>query len=59
MRHNLLITWMDGSQESYKAEEVWVKDGVLTMTEPGSFATRGNTRNFPLANIRTYNIERV
>jgi hypothetical protein len=56
---DITVTWMDGKQEIYRAQDCRVTEGELVLTgEDGSYASRDTTRHLPLASIRIWKGER-
>jgi hypothetical protein len=51
------VVFLDGTEQRFDNADYRVSDGVLTVWED-SYAGRRNTHNFPLANIRTWRVNR-
>lgn len=58
MNYVIIVTWMDDRQETYRATNYKVIDGELVITENQSYARRDDHQHFPLANVRTWRVER-
>jgi hypothetical protein len=62
---SVTVTWMDGKQETYPCNTIREDDGVLGLSTvyKGSIGLSNdhvsNERNFPLANVRVYVVNRV
>ena len=54
----VIVTWMDGVQETYRAESYRVAEGELVLSEDRSYAGRADTRHIPLHNVRVWKAER-
>lgn len=54
----IIVTWMDGMKEIYRAESYRVVDGELVITENSSYARRQDQRRIPLGNVRVWKVER-
>jgi hypothetical protein len=55
---NITVTWMDGRQETYRAESYRVIESQVMLTgEDGSYGTRDTIRSIPLHNVRIWKAE--
>jgi hypothetical protein len=50
----VVITWLDGKQETYTCGETRVADGVLYLIQPRYPATVEPARGIPLAGVRSW-----
>lgn len=55
----VIVTWMDGQQETYQAGNYWVREGELILQEDGSYARQDDRRYIPLHNVRVWKAERA
>lgn len=53
----IVITWMDGMQETYTCERAQEVNGVLYLSQPKYPDTGQPARQFPIVNIRTWTTE--
>ncbi len=51
------VTWMDGLQETYRANYVRVTEGVLYLTRATYPRSDDPARSIPLANVRIWTMD--
>lgn len=51
----VIVTWMDGTQETYRCYDTRVSEGVLFLNQ--RMHSSEPTRCIPLANVRTWTVE--
>jgi len=54
MAETVIVTWMDGKQETYPCEKAFVRDHVLQIDPRERY---GVVRYVPLANLRVFQVE--
>lgn len=52
----IVVTWMDGPQETYRTQRWEVRDGELRLWSPNDIGKPN--RHIPLANVRIWTEER-
>lgn len=50
----VVVTWIDGTQETYRCYEAHAKDGVLYLTQ--RMHSGEPERSIPLANVRIWTV---
>lgn len=56
--YDVVVTWMDGQQETYRAIRAFVESGVLKI-EPVGTSFPVTVRYVPLATMRIFTVEEV
>lgn len=55
----VVVTWMDGKQEVYSAQNVLVTEGVLHLTQNKYPRSDNPARSIPLCNVRIWTVDEL